>query len=166
MESTVIIDSLEFTRASQALEGEVSVARLPRLADSLFDSFGNLNFSVRGNYDSRHRPRLLLSVKGEINLKCQRCLGRLPYAVAVESNLLILSESGPVETAEIDELDGVPANPHTDVWALVEDEVLLAIPYAARHPEGHCSMQLTTAEERAVSPFAVLAQLKPDQVKN
>lgn len=166
MKSTVVIDSLEFAGTGQELQGEVAVAHLERLADSLFDSAGNLKFRVRGGYDVRHRLRLRLAVEGEINLKCQRCLGSLPYPVAVESSLLVLAEDSPAEATQIDDLDGVPANPQTDVWALVEDEVLLAIPYAARHPEGQCSTAAKVTKDGAASPFAVLAQLKHDRIQN
>ncbi len=166
MASAVVIDSLEFARASQELQGMVSVAQLTRLTDSLFDAAGSLSYRLLGGYDARQRPRLKLSVEGEINLRCQRCLGRLPYSVAVESSLLVLTAGSTPEIAEIDDLDGIPADADTDVWALVEDEVLLAIPFAARHPEGLCSTAVKISDERAASPFAVLAELKRDRIQN
>src|SRR5688572_9557464 len=139
MESAKVIDSLEFARAGEEVQGSVSVAQLARLTDSLFDAAGTLSYRLLGGYDAQQRPRLKLSVEGEINLKCQRCLGKLPYSVAVESSLLLLTAGSKSEIVEIDDLDGIPADVNTDVWALVEDEVLLAIPFAARHPEGLCS---------------------------
>lgn len=170
MESAFIIDSLEFARSGEELRGVVSVLQLARLADSLFDARGRLIYRVLGGHDSRHRLRLKVSVEGELNLKCQRCLGSLPYQVAVESSLLVLTGAGSAaeteETVDIGDLDGVPADAHTDVLALVEDEVLLAIPFAARHPEGQCGAVIKAADERATSPFAVLAGLKHDRIQN
>src|SRR3990170_2406079 len=106
------------------------------------------------------RPRLNLTVEGEINLRCQRCLGGLAFPVAVESSLLVLKDRAGGETAEIDDLDGIPADPHTEVRALIEDEVLLAIPIAPRHPEGQCSAAVKSTQDNAASPFAALAKLK------
>lgn len=160
MKSAVVIDSLEFARSGEELSGEVSVAELTRLADALFDTDGHLRYRVRGGYDRHERPRLTLTVDGEINLTCQRCLDSLLYPIAVKSSLLLLTPDKSAQTGGIDDLDGVPADAHTDVCALVEDEVLLAVPFAARHPEGQCAAAVKTANGRAASPFAVLASLK------
>jgi len=166
MSARTVIDSLEFARSGQQLQGAVAVAELARLTDSLFNTGGELKFLVRGGYDTRQRPRLQLTVEGLINLKCQRCLGSLAYPVAVESSLLVLTGGAGGETAELDELDGIPADQHTDVWALVEDEVLLAIPLAPRHPDEQCNAAVKTSQDRAASPFSVLAKLKQDRIQN
>lgn len=169
MEPAVIIDSVEFARAGEELRGVVGVLQLARLVDSLFDAGGSLIYQVFGGRDSRHRLRLRVSVEGEINLKCQRCLGSLPYPVAVESSLLVLTagmSAASDEIVDIGDLDGVPADAHTDVLALVEDEVLLAIPFAARHPDGQCGAVIKAADEGAASPFSVLVRLKHDRNQN
>jgi uncharacterized protein len=160
MAAPVVIDSLEFARTGEDLRGEVEVAALERLADALFDSGGQLVYRIHGNRDSHQRPRLELSVDGAVNLKCQRCLGSFVYPVALQSSLLVLTASGGASNTDIDDLDGVPADPHTNVHALVEDEVLLAIPYAPRHPEGQCTTEVKVKDDRPTSPFAVLANLK------
>ena len=166
IEPAVVIDTLEFARSGQELEGKIEVAALERLADSLFDNVGTLAFDIRGGYDARHRPHLKLRVEGEISLKCQRCLERLRYPVSVTSTLLVLTPGVSTESAEIDDLDGVPADSHADVRALVEDEVLLAVPYAPRHQEGQCSTLAKAGEDRAASAFAVLARIKQDRIGN
>ena len=166
MSARAVIDSLEFARNSQQLDGEVQVAKLARLADSLFDGAGELKYQLAGGRDTRQRPRLQLTVAGSINLRCQRCLGSLPHPVAVEASLLVLTDEAGGETAEFDDLDGVPADLHTDVWGLIEDEVLLAVPLSPRHPEGLCNAAVDTSLDRAPSPFAVLAKLKHDRIQN
>jgi uncharacterized protein len=166
MSARTVIDGLEFARSGSQLQGAVAVAELPRLTDSLFDTGGELKFLVRGGHDARHRPRLQLTVEGLINLKCQRCLDTLVYPVAAESSLLVLTGKAGGETAAFDELDGIPADAHTDVWTLVEDEVLLAIPLAPRHPDEQCNAAVKTPQDRAASPFSVLAKLKQDLIRN
>ncbi len=166
MSARAVIDSLEFARSSQQLEGEVEVAQLLRVADSLFDSAGGLKYKLTGGLDARQRPRLGLTVAGSINLRCQRCLGSLAYPIVVDANLLVLTDKAGGETAEFDDLDGVPADPHTDVWGLIEDEVLLALPLSPRHPEGLCNPAVDTSQDRAKSPFAALAKLKQDRIQN
>ena len=112
------------------------------------------------------RPRLQLAVAGMINLRCQRCLGRLEFPVAVEASLLVLTDSAGGDDDGIDDLDGVPSDPHTDVWSLVEDEVLLLVPISPRHADGLCHAAVDAGRERAVSPFAALAKLKHVRIQN
>lgn len=164
MSARAVIDSLEFARSGTELHGEVAVAELARLADNLYDRGGSLRYLLRGQTDERQRLRLRLEVAGTIHLMCQRCLGRLPYQVALESRLLLLDEMAGGAEAEIEDLDAVAANPETDVWSLVEDEVLLALPMAPRHDDGDCQAALADEKDAAASPFAVLAGLKNKQV--
>jgi len=166
MTEPAVIDSLEFARSGQRMQGTVAVAQLPRLADSLFDTAGELRFALAGVTDARQRPRLELKVEGEINLKCQRCLGPVAYPLAVASSLLVLGDSAGGETAKIGDLDAVPAGQGVDVQALVEDEVLLAIPISPRHDEGQCSLAVAAPKEHGASPFAVLAEWKHGRLRN
>ena len=167
MSARAVIDSLEFAVTGGQLHGEAPVAQFERLCRQPVRCHGQAKISADWRLDARRRPRLQLSVEGVINLRCQRCLGSLIYPVAVESSLLVLAgKTGGGETAEIDDLDGIPADSHTDVWGLVEDEVLLAIPIAPRHAEGQCNAAMDSAPQRAASPFAVLARLKQDRIQN
>ena len=166
MSARAVIDGVEFARAGECLSGEAPVGELARLADCLFDAGGGLKYELKGGSDSRQRLRLQLAVAGSINLRCQRCLGSLAYPVAVQANLLVLTQQAGGETAELDDLDGVPADAHTDVWSLVEDEILLAIPLAPRHAEGECSPAVKATGNRAASPFAALAKLTQERTKN
>lgn len=156
----VAIDSLEFAREGRHLQGTVPVAALTRLADSLFDVDGELAYELTGGSDVQQRPRVQLGLAGSVNLKCQRCLGSFAYAVTVQTNLLVLTGQAGGETADFEDLDGIPADANTDIWNLVEDEVLLAIPLSPRHAEGQCSQAVKAATDRTPSPFAVLARLK------
>jgi uncharacterized protein len=166
MSARAVIDSLEFARAGQYLRGEAPVGELARLTDSLYDASGELKYELTGGLDGRQRPRLELAVEGSINLRCQRCLGSLAFPVAVRANLLVLTEQSGGDTAEIDDLDGIPADAHTDVWSLVEDEILLAIPLSPRHVEEQCSPAAKAAGDQAASPFAALAKLTRERIKN
>jgi len=160
MSARAVIDGLEFVRSAAELSGEVLVTDLDRLADRLKDRGGTLRYKLVGNLDARQRPRLRVVVAGRISLECQRCLGRLPYDVALDSSLLVLAEGENGDTAEVDDLDAVAADPVMDVWSLVEDEVLLELPMAPRHVDGECHAMAEAERKLAASPFAVLAQLK------
>jgi uncharacterized protein len=163
MSARALIDSVEFARAGEELSGSVPVEELSRLADTLYDTDGALQFDLKGGRDVRQRFRLRLAVNGNIDLQCQRCLGKLVFPVSTQTDLLVLTDDAVGATGEIEDLDGVPAAKNTDVWALVEDEVLLALPLAPRHAEGECSPAVKDAGGAVVSPFAALAKLKQER---
>jgi uncharacterized protein len=164
MSAAAVIDALEFARAQQQLRGSLDVATLKRLEDVLFDSAGSLDYEIRGTRDERNRPQLALVITGGLHLQCQRCLGLLDYDVAVANTLLLLPRGAELEddAGDPDGPDMIEATPELDVAGLIEDEVLLSLPLAPRHPEGSCERRLESRLEGAAppKPFAELAALK------
>ena len=157
-----VIDSLEFARTGQRLSGSLPVSVLTRLQDSLVDELGEVRFEVRGGHDARRRPVLTLDISGVLHLKCQRCLGALDYALKHSSTLLLVSGSG-ADSSDLEEVtvEWIEASTELDVAGLVEDEILLSLPYAPRHGEGQCPPGARTAAgSDKVTAFAKLAALK------
>lgn len=165
MSAPAVIDSLEFARSEQCVSGSVPVASLKRLDDVLFDSAGSVNYEVQGGRNQRKRLQLALKIEGALHLQCQRCLGPLDYAVDV-ANTLLLVPRGTRAAEELDDPrapDAIEASAELDVAELIEDEVLLSLPFAPRHPEGRCKSRIATADAgigRAEPAFAKLAALK------
>ncbi len=163
MSAAAVIDSLEFARAGDELRGTVSVADLKRLDDVLFDPQGRLHYELQGGRDARNRPRLELRVSGPLHLQCQRCLGLLDYAVDIEATLVVVQRGAQLD-GDMDDPDApdvIEADPEFEVAALVEDEVLLSLPFAPRHPEGVCASRLPQKQPiESTKAFAELAALK------
>lgn len=65
---------------------------------------------------------------------------------------------------EVDPLapESIDASSQLDVRGLVEDEIILSLPFSPRHAEGACRAPAEQAAERETkeSPFAKLASLK------
>ena len=168
MSAAAVIDSLEFARAQQHLRGSLEVATLTRLADVLFDTAGSVDYELRGARDARNRPQLGLTVSGELHLQCQRCLGLLEYGLDVANTLLLVPPGAEADDEDIDDPeapDMIEASPELDVASLIEDEVLLSLPLAPRHPDGTCQSRLRGGQEGTgpSNPFAQLAALKPSR---
>jgi uncharacterized protein len=162
MSAQTVIDSLEFARTGQMLQGSLAVPELRRLRDSLADDEGRIDFIVRGGSDARRRPVLTLEVNGLLHLQCQRCLGLLEYPLRI-SNTLLLVGSGQVAAGELDEEDAewIEASGEFDVALLVEDEIILGLPYAPRHEEGTCRQSGYAADGgTGDATFAKLTALK------
>jgi len=161
-----VIDSLEFARAGQTLSGSLPLPGLTRLRDSLVDTLGAVEFELRGGHDARRRPILTLAIHGMLHLQCQRCLGALEHPLQVLNTLLLVT-AGESAAGDLDEEDAewVEASGNLDVAALVEDEIILSLPYAPRHEEGSCRQAGTAAADgAAASAFARLAALKQNNL--
>jgi DUF177 domain-containing protein len=156
------IDPARFARDESRLSGILSVARLPRLADVLFDQQGMVNYEVQGYTTANGQPALHLRVGGELALRCQRCLERLPLRIDATRDLVLIAETREVEGAdnEDDDTDRIPRVASLDVLDLIEQEVVLSLPMAPRHSEDTCEAQLALQTGDASSPFSALAGLK------
>src|SRR5213076_524580 len=98
-----------------------------------------------------------LKVDGTLSLRCQRCLGALAHEVRAKQLLVLASSQEEIdaEPATVDQPDRVLAGKEMPVRDLVEDELILALPYAPRHEGCTASPSPDDAEDKT-SPFAGL----------
>ncbi len=157
------IDSLEFARNGRELRGEALLAEMPRLQDMLAAPEGNVGYIVRGLQGKDGKPMLELELGGSCQLRCQRCLGGLEYPVKLATRLLLVQESEPDESSiEENAPDSIMADKHLDVLGMIEEEILLSLPFAPKHSSGACHPVEGDLErsEPGEKPFAVLSGLK------
>jgi len=133
MSQAGVIDGLQFARAALERKGVVGMERLPRLAQLQCSTEG-LEYDLRGGRAGNGKPCLRLSVRGSVKLVCQRCLGPIQFPIAVDAELQLAESLREISEAD-DEIDRVIATRNMDVAWLVEDEVILGLPMAARHEE-------------------------------
>jgi len=164
MPAQTVIDSLEFARTGQVLRGSLPVPGLLRLRDSLAEAPGEVEFMVQGGHDARRRPILSLDISGTLRLQCQRCLGALDYPLRLANTLLLVGAAAAAGgDPENGDAEWIEASAKLDVAALVEEEILLSLPYAPRHEEGQCEQGQTAAKDGAgSSAFAKLVALKQE----
>lgn len=162
MSAQTVIDSLEFARAGQELRGSLPVARLARLQDCLFDADGSVQFGVKGGRNEERRLILMVEISGSLHLQCQRCLRVLEYPLCLSNTLLLVRQGENMKADDPDAPDWIEAEPETDVAALIEDEILLSLPFAPRHAEGSCQSAVSSDQREAEksSAFSKLADLK------
>jgi uncharacterized protein len=153
-----LIDALEFARNGKQIRAEVSIEALSRLSDLVSHSHGTLSYTVRG-YSIGEVDMLALEVVGECTLRCQRCLGEMNYPLNLNASLRLVDSATMDEVEAEDEIEYVEASTQLDVLALVEDELLLSLPFAPKHAAGVCSPAPESLQHSA-NPFSVLAALK------
>lgn len=160
MSQQLTINGFAFAKDSGVLEGALRVSELPRLHDLLAGIAGEVAYKVEGSLGERGQPQLRLVVKGVLPLACQRCLGEIAFDVNVDSKLVLLPEGAELTQDELedDSRDYLPVTGVVDVSALVEDEVLLALPVAPRHEQ--CGLPSAAEAGERIMPFAALSKLK------
>ncbi len=161
MSARTVIDSLEFVRSGRTMRGEVAVATLERLAESLHDTGGSISYTLTGSFDSRRRPRLMLQASGLLRLQCQRCLGLLEFPLEIANTLVLLDKGDAAEAGLDDPLapEAIEASPELDVDGLIEDEILLSLPFAPRHAEGACQNRAAAKPPQAANASAFADKL-------
>ena len=133
----VEVDPWRFCRDGQSWETRSEVAAFPRLAHEFTQ--GALFCRVVGRVDQRGSLSLQLTVSGDVQLTCQRCLGSMPYKVEVERTLYLARNEAEMERLDaLPDSDAIQAGEILSLVDLVEDEVLLSLPLATMHAEGEC----------------------------
>lgn len=170
LRSGMLIDSLTFSQNKQHRRGELATAGFNRLRDSLFavpgvgEANGNVSYEVSGGSDAHQRPLLRLTVTGQLRLQCQRCLKALDYELAIDTTLRLVPEAALDAEMSDDpnEPDCVAASEELDLIALIEDEILMALPAYPRHEGqelGSCKLMDGTAVSDKFSAFNALGDL-------
>ena len=160
MSEQVVPDPVEFARGRKSIEGEIALIRLEGLRDSLASNDGAVHFKLTGFVNEGAAPGLRCEVQGVLKILCQRCLEPMDYRLQVDNSLMLV-HAEPEESAEADPEapDYIAIQRDLQVEALVEEEILLALPMAPHHAEGVCKGR-PAAESGKLHPFAVLAGLK------
>ena len=133
-------DALKLARHAGTIAGSLDARELPNLADTLVtgDDPVPITWSIEGRKSAEGRPSLWIDIAGSAPLVCQRCLGRLDWPVDQAIEVLLAAderELAALDVASDDEV--ILADSAVDAAELVEDELVLTLPFAPMH-EGPC----------------------------
>jgi uncharacterized protein len=132
-------DALRLARERGAVAGSVDAHELPRVADLLSDGPASIEWRIEGAADVSERPSLRIALKGAVPLVCQRCLADFESPIDQDTEVLLARDEAELATLDADSrLEVVLADGPVDPLVLVEDELVLALPFAPRHPVGEC----------------------------
>jgi uncharacterized protein len=120
---------------------------------------------------ARHAPApqlwLHLALQAQVPQTCQRCLAPYAQPVAVDRWFRFVADEATALTEDDDaEEDLLVFQPRFDLHALVEDELLLALPLVPMHEQCPTPVRLqagdieASADDGKPNPFAALAALK------
>lgn len=133
-------DAFKLARRAGSLAGSLDARALPNVADTLApgDDPVPIAWAIEGRKSAAGRLALGIDIEGRAPLVCQRCLGRVD--VAVDQAIEVLLAADERELAALDEStedEVILADGPLDAAHLVEDELVLTLPFAPMH-EGAC----------------------------
>ena len=157
-------DPRKYAQQGISLDGFVPVAALPRLAESLQETTGDIQVELAFGISVEKKKIVTGHASAELVLVCQRCLEKV--SVPVKSNIslgIVWDEEGAEALPEY--LDPwITGEGIADLYEMIEVEMLLSLPKVAYHEEPCVDRQLFTSgkpvEVKKPNPFQVLEQLK------
>src|ERR1700694_448933 len=152
-----VIDGFEFASAGATQQGVWPLNGFPRLRSMLASDAGEVDCALQGTRDERGRPSLRVSVRGSLQLRCHRCLEPMPFEVQAQELLVLATPQAEADARPADARapDRV-AGKEMSVGELIEDQLILELPYAPRHE--YCKVPQTEADA-STSPLAGLRGL-------
>jgi uncharacterized protein len=165
------VDPRRLAELGRELTGSLSLARLPRLSEVVVDAADPgseyARFELRFHRDASGRDLVEGSVQATLRLRCERCMGVLELPVSGSFTLAVVDGLDEVARLPEDYEPLLPDETTVDPAALVEDELLLAVPAVVRHPDGACHAPDYEAPAGPAddmpekdNPFAVLGALR------
>lgn len=166
----VQVDPFRFAERGAVIEGEIPVADLGRLSDSLAATSGSVAAVLTFARQERGIPTVTVEAKTELTLVCQTCLETYPHSVSIHSIIGLIEDEAQATRLPEEYEPYLVESGLLRPQDLVEDELILALPVIARHPQGSCPAEalLTATDDedgevaqgKTDNPFAVLAGLK------
>jgi uncharacterized protein len=167
------LDVAALAAAGATLDGSAGLADFPRLADG---APAGLDAPVTwaARFEQRRTPGvglvpwLHLRAQARVARECQRCLQPVVLALEIDRAFRFAPDEATAAAQDADSEDDVLAASATfDLPALVEDELLLALPLVPKHDDCTLPLAGTAApggpepvDEPDEHPFAGLAALR------
>ncbi|AXA24110.1 MULTISPECIES: YceD family protein [Pseudomonas] len=163
------VDPRKLADRGVTLQGSLQLADLERLCDPLSDNVGTVQAKFDFERDEQHVVVIHSDLNVEVKMVCQRCLELVTLPIHSECTYAVVKEGANTQSLpkgyDVLELGEDPL----DLQALIEEELLLALPIVpAHHPEecqqpaGADEPESSKDEVSRSNPFSVLAQLKRD----
>lgn len=160
-----------FAKAQARLEGSQALADLSRLAEGLLwpadEAPAAVNWQATGSLrkvlGGSPETRLHLQTQARVWMTCQRCLGPMALELRVDRSFRFVRDED--EAAQLDETtddeDVLSMGRPLDLVALVEDELIMALPIVPRHET--CPAPLTALAPQDHEPDQAASSTSPSQ---
>lgn len=181
MSNNLSVDPLALSRRRATLDGPTGSRQFSRLSAALADAADEVTIDWQARFipadeTSHGYAGLQLSCQADLAIPCVRCLAGVTVPVRVDQHFCLVRDENRAATMdqEASDYDVIAVGEQWSLLALIEDELLLALPIMPRHEncEPHPALAgdagdnagSDDADDDRQFPFAGLAsQLKKSQ---
>ncbi|HEA26017.1 MAG TPA: hypothetical protein ENH92_02750 [Ectothiorhodospiraceae bacterium] len=169
----VSFDPVRFAKWGRHLEGNIPLSKMSRIAGLATALRGDLWLSLDCSMGEDRVRALRGHIKAVVPMQCQRCMEEVEITVDSTFTLGVVdSEAYAEKLPEEYEPLLIEEDEKLFLQDLIEDELILALPIVAMHPDQGCQISyaadpaagedtnLRQAESQQESPFAMLKDLK------
>ncbi|WP_392343780.1 23S rRNA accumulation protein YceD [Pseudoalteromonas prydzensis] len=151
-------------------DGIVPLEKLVRLREVVQEEVGEIAVTIHCKNDEQGLVVISGNLSTHVTVTCQRCNGDLGLDLVQDFVYSPVAEDTELDNfpEDYDEV-AVDENGEINVFDLIEDELILAVPLVATHNEASCSYSakpasfgVLKAKEDKPNPFDILKQLKKD----
>ncbi|WP_111640827.1 YceD family protein [Marinimicrobium alkaliphilum] len=159
-------DPRKFAQQGITLTGVIPVEKLPRIADVVDGAQSPVRVTLAFGFSEEGKRVMTSHVAAELNLECQRCLESVTVPIEAETTLAIVWTEEQAKALPKYLEPWQVGEGQTDLYVVVEEELLLAMPVVAYHEEPCIDDALFSSGEPVVeqasekNPFHILEQLK------
>lgn len=159
----ILIEPSAFTEKQQILQGKIKLNELHERVWSpdLINLEEEVSYTLNGGRDTLGRMYLQLMATGNFSLCCQRCMNSVGFELSENVRIVLFENEDKLDEAMLsdDELDGMLLEKELDVLTLLEDQILMALPFSPKHDD--CgNADLEHINKSKTNPFAVLAGVR------
>lgn len=159
--------------ARRGFEGSLPLSSMLRLRDMLHDDEGLVQYTIEFDRDALQVAYVELRIEAALPLLCQRTLQRFVQPVQLLQRLALQQGKQDMADGDMEALEVglpedyeallVPEDGMLDPVALIEDELILAVPVVAVSPDSQAQARdwpVPEVEAAKANPFSALAGLK------
>ena len=166
-------DLRKYANKQACFKANLAVSSMSRFAEAVVEGQGLIKAELQFGVDEQRIRFIKGSADCETQVVCQRCMQPVDINISADVHLGIVwdEEDGKQLPRSMDSLI-VGEDELVDLNEVLEEELLLSMPFVSYHEPGECSgkqsyesatdVEETIVEEKE-NPFSVLEQLKADK---
>jgi len=163
-----VVEPRKLAQLEAVFQGDIPIGELPRLSDAIVSAdkvYAHLTFSI----DEEGRKMLEGTVEGQAKIQCQRCMEAMDYTIKADVHLAVVWDEEQAKSLPKHIEPWVVPEPEAELYSILEEELLLALPIVAYHDYPCIDQSLLSAGEpepdssnEVENPFQILEKLKKD----
>lgn len=143
--------------------GDIPLSKMPRLSSLVVQDDTKIAVTFEFGTNTYQHAAITGHYKADLSVECQRCMEPMVQSIDQDFELLIDATEDDIQSFEVDTV--YTSEGYLDVFEVIEDELILALPIITMHEDTSCNryLQPDVTQNQVVeknNPFDVLKTLK------